>query len=160
MLFFQTQQLERCAGCNVPFWHADDTCSQLKNVEAQKSSSVNWLLGAATGQWDLAHRYRSQHYVDVGDCARVHAAALIDRDVVNQRLFSYAAPFHQNQAFAYLRRVVPPEQVMPDWDEENWDRSKVENGPAEKLLQKHFNKTWTSFDEAMTATASNLVKHA
>lgn len=53
-------------------------------------------------------------FVNVEDCARLHVAALLDREVNHQRIFAFAEPVNWTQAVAILRELRPRNDKIPD----------------------------------------------
>jgi hypothetical protein len=90
-----------------------------------------------------------QWFVDVVDTARLHVAALLSKDVVNERLFAYAEPWNWNDILDILRKMFPEKQFAADMDLGR-DRCKVANQRAEELLRTEFGQPgWVSLEESV-----------
>jgi hypothetical protein len=48
-----------------------------------------------------------QHYINVQDAARLHVAALIYKEIKNERLLGYLSPSNWNHFLAALRKSHP-----------------------------------------------------
>ncbi|EAS28164.2 uncharacterized protein CIMG_09368 [Coccidioides immitis RS] len=94
-----------------------------------------------------------QWRIDVEDDARLHAAALLDPDVVSERIFGVASPFNWTDVIGILQKLRPNNKKIPD-PPENEPRDLTNMAPAkraEELLQSFFGKGWTGIEESLAA---------
>ena len=73
------------------------------------TSTGAWYKGLWDGRADdlhlLRHVFPPQHYVNATDTALLHIAALLEEDVVGERLLAFAGPFNFNDTVEVLERL-------------------------------------------------------
>lgn len=102
----------------------------------------------------------SQFYVDVEDDARIHVAALLMKDVADERLFAFAAPKTCNDELAALRKANPNKTFPKDVKKPQIHLAKVPNARAQELLQRMGREGWTSLEESIKNTVPALSSNA
>ncbi|CAG8902756.1 unnamed protein product [Penicillium egyptiacum] len=98
---------------------------------------------------------KPQYFIDVRDTARLHVAALLDRNVTSQRIFAFAHAANWNDIIPILRRLRPNNDQIPDAPEnEGRDLSSIR--PREKamqLLERFFGQAdWTTLEESLKSS--------
>jgi hypothetical protein len=89
-----------------------------------------------------------EYAVNVADTARLHVAALIDADIVNERLFAYDEPFTWNQLLKLCRKIKPDVTFPAEIEETGEDLSVVEQRErADEVLKKHFGTGFSGFEK-------------
>lgn len=102
-----------------------------------------------TGQLGFWGEFPPQWMVNVKDTARLHVAALIDPDLVDQRILAFANPFNFNDVLACLRKLYPSKTFPEDIEGLGRDLSKVDNSQGAELLKRFGRDGWTSFEESV-----------
>ncbi|PPJ54322.1 hypothetical protein CBER1_06129 [Cercospora berteroae] len=73
------------------------------------ASTGGWYKGLWDGNADdlhlLRHVFPPQHYVNATDTALLHIAALLEEDVMGERLLAFAGPFNFNDTVEILERL-------------------------------------------------------
>ncbi|KAF2099358.1 NAD(P)-binding protein [Rhizodiscina lignyota] len=89
-----------------------------------------------------------KYYVDVQDTARLHVAALLLEDVVEERIFAFAFPKNCNDDLATFRKVRP-DRKFPENDENAAKHlAEVPRARTEDMLRRLGRKGWTSMEES------------
>lgn len=96
-------------------------------------------------------------YVNVEDTARIHVAALASKEVQNERIFAYAAPYNWSQVRAIIQKLRPS-KILPEATlSEELSNTKVSNERGEQLLKDIFGLPgWTSLEETVAANIKDL----
>lgn len=118
------------------------------------ASSVGYFKPVWDGAIDEhVAMFPPQYYVDVQDTARLHVAALLMKDVQQERLFSFADTWTIETELAAFRKAAP-QRKFPDAPA-TFPRHlyKVPNERAEELLRKLGRKGWTSLEESFAHMA-------
>lgn len=89
-----------------------------------------------------------QYFINVGDDAKLHVAALIDPACNGQRIFAFAEPFNWNDVLAIFRKLEPSKEFLEDRDLGR-SLTEVPNEAAEELLRKHYGHGWTGLEESV-----------
>ena len=75
----------------------------------QPASTAGWYKKMWEGDTEMLKFVRDQfppqYYVNVTDTALLHLAALLEKDVVNERLLAFAAPFNFNDIADLLEKI-------------------------------------------------------
>lgn len=90
-----------------------------------------------------------EYYVDVQDCARIHLAALLHKEVQNERLFAFANPFTVNDILAAFRSKFPGRTFPADIPDAARDLSRVPKEKATRLLKEMGKDDWTSLEDVI-----------
>jgi hypothetical protein len=96
---------------------------------------------------------KTEYFCDVGDIARLHAAALLDPKTVSRRLFGFANRFNLTEIIWIIRKLRPDNTFIPDPPvDDGSDLSEVIPAKdAEKLLQDFFGQEgWKSIEESIS----------
>lgn len=128
----------------------------LKPGGADSSSTASWLLKLYKGNADSFDSFPPQYYVDVRDTACLHSIALRDPSCSGQRIFSFAAPFNRIDVLKLFRELRPDKDFPADDRETGCDLSIIPNEDANKLLEKHYGKGFTSLKECVKATIDSV----
>lgn len=104
---------------------------------------------AETGELGFWGTFPPGWMVNVRDVARLHVAALIDPDVVDQRILAYGFPFNNNDVLGVVRKFFPEKKVPGNDEGLGRDRGRVDNGPGKELLRKFGREGWTSLEESV-----------
>jgi nucleoside-diphosphate-sugar epimerase len=132
---------------------------QILSVQHQGyPSTAGWiqaLWNGFKGHEDLAFN-PPQYYINIQDNARVHVAALIFKDVKNERLFSFAYPYTWNDILAVFRKLYPQRKFIDDLKNVGRDLSNVSNARAEELVKRFGQPGWTSLEDSVKAIADTL----
>lgn len=98
-----------------------------------------------------------QYFIDVVDNAKLHVAAAIHANAVDERLFGYAEPWNWNDILAMLRKWFPEKTFIDDM-ELGRDISTVANGRALGLLKEVYGmERWTGLEESVKANVQCFV---
>ena len=87
------------------------------SVENQGApSTVSWIKALWKSLEGAEDRKENppQYYVSVQDNARVHVAALVCKDVQDERLFTIAYPYNWNDILVVFRKLYPERKFMDD----------------------------------------------
>jgi nucleoside-diphosphate-sugar epimerase len=74
----------------------------------QPASTGGWYKGMWEGDAEmlkLLHQFPPQHWVNVTDTALLHLAALLEEDVVGERLLAFAGPFNFNDTADLIEKL-------------------------------------------------------
>ncbi|KAJ5124999.1 uncharacterized protein N7515_008824 [Penicillium bovifimosum] len=116
-------------------------------------STMAWVRGLVEGDRLIFETFVPQEYfVDVGDIARLHAAALLDPNTVSRRLFGFAAPVNLTDIISTVRKLRPESTSIPEPPvDEGRDLSVVLPAKeAERLLKEFCGRDgWTSMEESI-----------
>ncbi|GKZ26816.1 hypothetical protein AbraCBS73388_003203 [Aspergillus brasiliensis] len=119
--------------------------------EQISGSSMGWVRGLLSGNRQIFKIYVPHYIVDVVDIARLHAVALLNPNVVSQRLFGYASPLNLTQMVTILRKLRPDNDQIPDAPEIDWHDESiyVPAKHAENLLRDFSGEGWTSAEDSI-----------
>lgn len=96
--------------------------------------------------------------MDVADVARLHVAALLSKEVQNERLFGFAETRTWNDVLAIARKHDPSGHFAADIPGAEKCNVKVANKRAEQLLREVFGKVgFTPFEESIAKNLKGLV---
>ena len=106
-----------------------------KHLNSEESSSTAYVLSAFFQSesrddegYGIVKSIQPQYFIDVQDVARLHVAALVARDMKNERFLGFAEPFNWNTVLEVWRRRFPgrkfPEDVV--YEGSGWDESDVD----------------------------------
>jgi nucleoside-diphosphate-sugar epimerase len=98
-----------------------------------------------------------QYFIDVVDNAKLHVAALVHPQAVNERLFGYAEPFSWDDILTMFREMFPEKKFIDDL-KLGRDVSTVPNGRALELLKLVYGQEqWTGLEASIKATVSSFI---
>lgn len=100
-----------------------------------------------------------EHYVDVGDVARMHVIALLEPTVQSERLFAMAYPFTWNAVVNILRELRPFSKglVSPPTNELEDLSNVLPLKRAKALLKSFFGQSdWTGLKDSLEAGVTSL----
>lgn len=117
------------------------------------NSTGSWITDLYNGK-DYLCNFPPQWFVDVGDNAKLHVAALVDPACDGQRIFAFAEPYNCNDILAIFRKLEPSKSFIEDREDLGRALSEVPNGEAEELLRKHYGHGWTSLEESIRRNIS------
>ncbi len=103
-------------------------------------------------------KYHLEHYVHVKDCARLHAAALLDESVKNERIFAFAAEYNWTDVITVLRKLRPGREFLDPPENEGRDFTVVApKARAAKLLKSFFGQDgWIGFEQSLAEGIEDL----
>ncbi|KAL8763274.1 MAG: hypothetical protein Q9203_007427 [Teloschistes exilis] len=101
------------------------------------------------GDMTMAKMFPPAWMVNVRDTARLHVAAMIDPDVVDERILAYAYPYNFNDILAILRESYPAKEFPADLEGVGKVTGSVENGPGAELLKRFGQSGWTGLEESV-----------
>ncbi|GFN13651.1 hypothetical protein ABZX51_006847 [Aspergillus tubingensis] len=97
-------------------------------------------------------------FVHVEDVARLHVAALIRPEVVNERLFAFAGPFNRNDILAILQKLFPKRELAPKAPGLLNNESEIQPAKrAEELLQEIWGTGFRNLDTAVRDTLKDYL---
>jgi nucleoside-diphosphate-sugar epimerase len=99
-----------------------------------------------------------QYYVNVGNNAMVHVAALIFEDVKSERLFTFTYPYSWNDMLAIFRKLYPDKTFMADIPGLGEDNCIVANARAKALLTRMKRSGWTSLEDSVRFLTDRLTE--
>lgn len=112
------------------------------------------------GNAQMGRAIPPQHFVAVGDVARLHVAALLRPDVVSERVFAYAEPKNSNVVLAIFRELYPDRKFIEDDPNEGRDLAVIEQKDrAEELLRWVAGKGWTGMKESFKEMGDYWIEH-
>ncbi|KAI4097928.1 MAG: hypothetical protein LQ348_003309 [Seirophora lacunosa] len=125
--------------------------------KAQPASTGGWYKK----MWDgddaetlkLLHQFPPQHYVNVTDTALLHLAALLEEDVVGERLLAFAGPFNFNDTADLLEKI----DADTGGGGRRWERIKdapkdlktVDTERAQELLRRYGRPGFTGLEASL-----------
>ncbi|KAJ5555814.1 NAD-dependent epimerase/dehydratase [Penicillium sp. DV-2018c] len=115
-------------------------------------STMAWVRGLVAGNGQIFQTFVPQYFADVGDIARLHAAALLDPSTVSRRLFGFATPVNVTDIISVVRKLRPESTLIPDPPvDDGRDLSVVLPAKeAERLLREFCGRDgWTSLEESI-----------
>ncbi|KAJ5674327.1 uncharacterized protein N7477_004261 [Penicillium maclennaniae] len=121
-------------------------------IPGSTTALIRSLLVGNTMPIDLL---KPQYFIDVRDTARLHVAALLDRNVTSQRIFAFAHAANWNDIIPILRRFRPNNHQIPDAPEnEGRDLSDIRpREQARQLLERFFGQPdWTTLEESLKSS--------
>jgi len=116
-------------------------------LKSEGNSTGDWVMDLYNGGEKLWN-FPPQWYVNVGDDAKLHVAALIDPNCNGQRIFAFAGTYNANEILAMFRKLEPSKKFVEDRPQ-GQDLSEVPNQDAEDLLRKHYGHGWTGLEETL-----------
>jgi len=90
-----------------------------------------------------------QWQVDVEDIAKLHLAALLFEDVINERLFGFAHPFNYNNFLRVFRNLAPEREWPLDQNQLEQPSTIIGTGRSIELLRRFGSEGWVPFDESV-----------
>ena len=115
------------------------------------------LISQHAAQSSTSAKSKAEWFIDVQDTARLHVAALIDADIVNERIFGFAQAYNWNDILAIIRKLRPDHKVPADLSDSSKDLSKpLPRVRAEEILKKHFGKGFTGLEESVKLNLEGL----
>ncbi|KAL8950433.1 MAG: hypothetical protein Q9222_003527 [Ikaeria aurantiellina] len=102
----------------------------------------------------LREQFAPQHYVNVTDTALLHLAALLEEDVVGERLLAFAGPFNFNDTADLLEKIDKSGcgngsrtfERIPDAPR---DLKTVETRRAQELLRRYRRPGFTGLEDSL-----------
>ena len=91
-----------------------------------------------------------------GDTARLHVAALVDPEVENERILTFAHPSNCNDILACLRKLYPNKDFPNNIEDNSRGLSKLDNRRGEELLKKFERPGWTGLEESIHENTAGL----
>ncbi|ETN45808.1 uncharacterized protein HMPREF1541_09641 [Cyphellophora europaea CBS 101466] len=104
------------------------------------TSSANFALAVLNGSIQRIATVPPQWMINTSDDARIHLAALIDRNVSNERIFAFAQPFDWNEMREAVLKARPNASVGGPLPPHGRDVSEVDNTLGEELLKRWFSQ--------------------
>lgn len=86
----------------------------------------------------------------------MHSIALRDATCADQRIFSFAAPFHRSDVLAVFHELRPDGTFPADDKDTGRDLSVIPSEDAEELLRKYYGKGFVSLRECIGATIDGV----
>ncbi|GME30140.1 Pseudouridine synthase/archaeosine transglycosylase [Neofusicoccum parvum] len=134
----------------------DSVMGRVLNVEKQGlPTSVGFLVGIwEGGEKAMASRafIKPQHHIDAEDCGKLHVAAAVRSDVVNERIFAFAEPFTWNGVLRIMKEKWPQRKFDDEDENEGECLAKVPNERGAELLRDMGGNGWTSLEESIVKT--------
>lgn len=88
--------------------------------------------------------------MNVVDVAKLHVSALMDADIVNERIFAFSQPFQFNDILAIARKMKPDDVWPDDIPSDGGNKMKVvERSRAEEILRKHYGHDFVGLEESL-----------
>ncbi|PHH63092.1 hypothetical protein CDD81_6337 [Ophiocordyceps australis] len=119
----------------------------------QPASTGGWYNKMWHGDADILHllwHFPPQHYVNVTDTALLHVAALLEEDVVGERLLAFAGPFNWNDTVDLLEKIAGNgEKRWVRMDEDPRDLKTVDTARSEELLRRYGRPGFTSLEASL-----------
>ncbi|KAF4506947.1 hypothetical protein G6O67_005629 [Ophiocordyceps sinensis] len=106
-----------------------------------------WHGDAETLQ--LLREFPPQHYVNVTDTALLHVAALLEEDVVGERLLACAGPFNFNETVALMERLGDGSRRWERIENTDRDLKTVDSTRALELLRRYGRPGFTGLEESL-----------
>ena len=101
---------------------------------------------------------QTEYHVDVRDCARLHVVAILDPEVVDERIFAYADKYSYNDIMGILRKLSPSHKFPEDKPDLKPDQSRIlRKGRAEELLRKHYGQGFIHLEESIKANVAHVL---
>ncbi|TDZ40421.1 Aldehyde reductase 2 [Colletotrichum spinosum] len=122
-------------------------------------STMGWVRDIVKGDPTNFQLYIPQHYVDVGDIARLHAVALLGEGIENERIFGFAGEANKSDVFKILKELRPDNNLIPEPDEnEGRDLSEVLPAKkAEQWLKEYYGQSgWVDLKTSLAAGIRDL----
>ncbi|KAK7705127.1 hypothetical protein SLS57_010149 [Botryosphaeria dothidea] len=134
----------------------DCVMGRILNTEQQ---GLPTSIGFVAGVWEGGEKARParalikpQHHVDVEDCAKLHVAAAVRGDVVNERIFTFGEPFTWNKVLRIFKKNWPQRKFDDEDPSEGECLAKAPNERGAQLLRDMGGKGWTSLEESVVKT--------
>lgn len=114
------------------------------------SSSARFVLGILNGGIQRIAAIPPQWMINTTDDAKIHLGALMDKTVVNERVFAFAQPFDWNDMLEAVRKARPSVPSSDPLPPHGKDMSEVDNSLARELLRKWFGQAqFTSLEASV-----------
>ncbi|EKG17557.1 Pseudouridine synthase/archaeosine transglycosylase [Macrophomina phaseolina MS6] len=149
---------EEKPGFRVSVLLVDSVLGRVLDVEHQ---GLPTTVGFLAGIWEGGEKAKAarafvkpQYYLDAEDCGKLHVAAAVRADVVNERIFACGGPFTWNRILRIMKENWP-QQKFEDEDEtegESLSKVPIERGAA--LLRDMGGQGWTSLEESVRKTVA------
>ncbi|KAH8428361.1 uncharacterized protein LDX57_006062 [Aspergillus melleus] len=117
--------------------------------EKINGSTMGWVRDLLTGDRQIFSLYVP---LDVIDIARLHALALLNPNIVSQRIFGFGSPLNLTDIVSILRKLRPENKQIPNAPEIDWNEESIilPAKKAEKLLQDFCGrKGWTTAEDSI-----------
>ena len=95
-------------------------------------------------------------FIDVKDVALLHVAAVLDPEVKNARLQTWAHNSNWNDLLAILRQLRPQKKFLEDWPETQYLTQSTDESESIALLKKWANQDgWKPLQTTVAETIEN-----
>lgn len=99
---------------------------------------------------------QTEHHIDV-HVARLHVVAILDPELVDERIFAFADKYSYNDIMGILQKSSPGHDFPEDKPDLKPDQSRIlRKDRAEKLLHKHYGRGYINLEESITATVAHV----
>ena len=124
----------------------------------QPASTGGWYKKMWEGDAEtlklLREQFPPQHYVNVSDTALLHLAALLEVDVVNERLMAFAGPFNFNDTADLVEKIDREgygdgSRHFERIKDAPKDLKTVDTGRAQDLLRRYGRPGFTGLEESL-----------
>ena len=89
-------------------------------------------------------------YVNVRDVALMHVAAVLDLNVLNERIYAVAEHSNWNDVLALLRRMYPNRELIDDMPDLERFKGTIDNALGLNLMRKWGGQDgWTSLEQGL-----------
>jgi hypothetical protein len=121
----------------------DDKVLRLFPPRKSNQARINWF--------SVADNAPTEWYINVQDCARVHALGLLDPTVRDERLFAFAGQFNWTDVIGIFHKLRPNRQLPDPPKDEGRDLSDVKPSKrAEDLIKEFFGRPgWVSLEDSL-----------
>ena len=121
-------------------------------------STIFWAKSAFTGEYfdRLGSVVGPQWYISTRDCARLHVAALLDADVVDERIYGFAQRWDYNALLAVYRARYPTRTFPADLPGLKKDLCEPPHERAEEVLKRIKGKGWDDLEEVVVEMAAQF----
>ncbi|KAL1894017.1 hypothetical protein Sste5346_006159 [Sporothrix stenoceras] len=126
----------------------------------QRGSSMRLVRNFWDGNHSALQLIPPQYFVNVGDCARLHVAALLNPSVHHERLFAYAAAFNWTNVIGVLKTLRPDYAGFPEPPPDEGRDYTIVAGQkrAETLLKTTFGQNgWTPLEQSLADGIEGLL---
>lgn len=120
--------------------------------EHQPASTGGWYKKMWHGDAEtlqLLREFPPQHYVNVTDTALLHVAALLEEDVVGERLLACAGPFNFNETVALMEKLGDGSRRWERIENTDRDLKTVDSTRALELLRRYGRPGFTGLEESL-----------
>lgn len=117
----------------------------------QPGSTGKWVMDfwRDPGHYEPLQNFIPQWFVDVGDTALLHIAALTQEDVANERLWGFADTFNFNSWVGVFRKLDPKKPWPADDPSQEHDLTEIDTSREVELLKRFGQEGWTSFFDSV-----------